>query len=564
MKRMSIKSRIGKKPVYLLLMVFLGCLYSCSSEFLDEVSYGEVNPSEMTKPENVERVIIGAYSILNGQMDNASNAMNSPASNWSFGDVLSDDAYKGGGGTGDQAQVHRMELYQTDPTVIDVERKWAVLYEGIKRTNDAMRLLDASEGFEPGLKLQRRSELHFLRGHYYFELKRIYNRIPYIDETIVDAPDFARSNTEFSSEELWARIEQDFEAAYANLPLTQDQPGRPTRIAARAYLAKTYLYQNKWQQVYDATTEVIGSGYGLLNNFQAVFLPENDNSIEVIFAVQHSINDGQPSSYNGSIGDRLSAPGGPFYPQYGFHRPSQNLVNAFKTNAQGLPVTDNVNITASDFVDPRLDITVGRPGIPYKDLGVLYSETWARDLATYGPYAPKKNIVSANSPYYSPVWPYVTALNYYIIRYAEVLLWRAEAAVELGGVGNLEEARALVNQIRQRAKDSEYVKTLDGTADAANYHIELYDTFASQSQARDAVRLESRLELALGGQRFFNLVRWGIAAQVINEAYLPIEKTRRPFLTNANFNAGRNEYMPIPQRYIDGVPEGTVTQNPGY
>ncbi len=537
---------------------------SCSNDFLDEKTYGEVSPSEMTKPENVERAVISAYSVLNGQIDGASNAYNSPASNWSFGDVVSDDCYKGGGGTGDQNNIHQMEIYNTDPTILDVQRKWMALYEGVKRTNEAMRLLDASEDFDADLKKERMAELYFLRGHFYFELKKIYNHIPYIDETASSVSDYARSNTEFSSDELWAKIEENFKNAYDGLPDTQDEVGRPTKIAAKAYLAKCYLFQDKWQETYDATTEVLNSSYGLLDDFQDVFLPENDNSKEVIFAVQQSINDGQPDNYNGSIGDRLTAPGGPFYAQYGFHRPSQNLVNAFKTDENGLPVEDNVNITANDYVDPRLDITVGRPGIPYKDLGVLYDASWARDLATYGPYAPKKRIVSANSAYYESTWPYVNALNYYIIRYAEVILWRAEAAAELGGPDKLEEARTLVNQIRLRAKNSQYVEKLDGSADAANYKISTYDApWTDQGKAREAVRLETRLELAMEGHRFFDLVRWDIADQTLND-YLTVEKNRRTFLTNAHFIKGKNEYWPIPQAYIDGVAEGLVTQNDNY
>lgn len=536
-------------------------LLSCSDDYLDETTYGEVEPELMTATQNVERAIISTYSILNGQMDGASNAFNSPDSNWSFGDVVSDDAYKGGGGTGDQNNIHQMEIFNTNPTVLDVERKWAALYEGVKRSNEAMRLLDATAEIDEELRIRRRAELHFLRGHFYFELKKIYNQIPYIDETAETVEDYARSNTEFTSEELWTKIEENFEIAYEGLPTTQEEPGRPTRTAAMAYLAKTHLFQQEWQQVYEATDEVLNSNYGLLDDFQEVFLPENDNSREVLFAVQHSINDGQPSNYNGSIGDRLTAPGGPFYAQYGFHRPSQNLVNSFRTDDSGLPISGNDNLDPNYPVDPRLDISIARPGIPYKDLDVLYEAEWARDLATYGEFSPKKRIVSANSAYYVEVWPYVNALNYYIIRYAEVILWRAEAAVELG---NLDEARALVNQIRQRAANTETVKTLDGSTEAANYEIGLYTSpWTSQQVAREAVRLETRLELAMEGHRFFNLVRWGQADEVIN-TYLDTERTRRTHLTNAQFIPGKNEYWPIPQRYIDSTPDGIVTQNEGY
>lgn len=551
-----------KNTIKIVFLLALGLqMSSCSSDYLEEVTYGEVDPSEMTKPANVERAIISAYSVLNGQIDGASNAFNSPDSNFSFGDITSDDSYKGGGGTGDQNNIHQMEIYNQNSTTIDMERKWMALYEGVKRSNEAMRLLNASVDFDPSLKLKRMAELRFLRGHFYFELKKIYNHIPYIDETAATVADYAKSNTAFTSAEIWAKIESDFQLAYADLPATQTEIGRPTKIAAKAYLAKTYLFQNKWQLAYDATTEIMTSNYGLLTDFQQVFLPENDNNKEIIFAVQHSVNDGQPSNYNGSIGDRLTAPGGPFYAQYGFHRPTQNLVNAFKTDAAGLPLEDNINVVATDNVDPRLDITVGRPGIPYKDLGVLYQDTWARDLATYGAFSPKKRIVSAKSAYYVKVWPYVNALNYYIIRYAEVVLWRAEAAVE---INKLEEARALVNQIRNRAANSTYVKTLDGTANAANYNIKPYSAiWTDQTAARTAVHVETRLELAMEGHRFFNLVRWGKADTVLN-AYLLVEKTRRTHLTNAVFTKGKNEYFPIPQRYIDAFPKGEITQNSGY
>ncbi|MBA4320370.1 MAG: RagB/SusD family nutrient uptake outer membrane protein [Flavobacterium sp.] len=551
-----------KNTIKIVFLLALGLqMSSCSSDYLEEVTYGEVDPSEMAKPANVERAIIAAYSVLNGQIDGASNAFNSPDSNFSFGDVTSDDSYKGGGGTGDQNNIHQMEIYNPNSTTIDMERKWMALYEGVKRSNEAMRLLSASVDFDPSLKLKRMAELRFLRGHFYFELKKIYNQIPYIDETAATVADYAKSNTAFSSAEIWSKIESDFQLAYADLPATQTETGRPTKIAAKAYLAKTYLFQNKWQLAYDATTEIMTSNYGLLSDFQQVFLPENDNNKEIIFAVQHSINDGQPSNYNGSIGDRLTAPGGPFYSQYGFHRPSQNLVNAFKTDAAGLPLENNINVVASDNVDPRIDITIGRPGIPYKDLGILYQDTWARDLTTYGAFSPKKRIVSAKSAFYVKVWPYVNALNYYIIRYAEVVLWRAEAAVE---INKLEEARALVNQIRNRAANSAYVKTLDGTANAANYNIKPYSTiWTDQTTARTAVHLENRLEMAMEGHRFFNLVRWGKADTVLN-AYLLVEKTRRTHLTNAVFTKGKNEYFPIPQRYIDALPKGAVTQNNGY
>ncbi len=557
-KYKAIKSLIGLVSA----IVFTGFYTSCSSDFLNEDVYGEVDPSEMTNEENVEATIISAYSILNGQMDDASNAYNSPASNWSFGDVLADDCYKGGGGTGDQSQIHTMELYNTDATTLDVERKWLALYEGVKRVNTAMQLLDASEDYTDSDKSERMGELYFLRGHFYFELKKIYDNVPYIDETATSVEDYKVSNLIYSSDSLWGLIETNFKLAYNSLPDEQEDVGRPTKIAAKAYLAKCYLFQSEWQKTYNATEEVMSSdNYGLMDDFQDVFLPENDNCKEIIFAVQASVNDGQSSNYNGCIGDRLNTPGGDFYPQYGFHRPSQNLVNAFKTDSIGMPIEDNENVTSDDYVDPRVDITLARQGIPYKDLGVEYDTSWARAFSTYGEFETKKRIISANSEYYISEWPYVSSLNYYVIRYAEVVLWRAEAAAELG---ELEEARSLVNEIRERAANSEYVMNLEETDYAANYKISTYnEAWTDQDEAIDNVRLETRLELAMEGHRFFNLVRWGVAAEVIDE-YLTVEKTRHSHLTNASFTEGKNEYMPIPQDYIDQVGEDLVQQNDGY
>lgn len=547
--------------IYFPALALLLFIDSCRKDFLKEVPVAELSPDQILNSQNVEGVIIAAYSILNGQYDDASSAYNSPASNWSFGDVVSDDAYKGGGGTGDQNGIHLMEIFQTNPTIVDVNKKWLALYEGVKRANLAMRLLNQSKDFAPDLKTERIAEMRFLRGHFYFELKKIYNQIPYIDENAVKPEDYYVSNTALTSDQLWGKIDDDFKAALAVLPETQADPGRPTKWAAEAYLCKTYIFQKKWQSADSAADAVINSGkYHLLDNSPDVFLPQNDNGPEIIFAVQCSINDGSPHNYNGSIGDRLQQPGGPYYPLYGFHRPSQNLVNAFKTDDNGLPMENNIKLQPGDNVDPRLDYTVGRQGVPYLDLGINYDSTWEREVATYGPYAPKKRIVSAKSPYHLLISPYTDALNYYIIRYADVLLWKAEASIELG---DLETGREYINMIRQRAKNSHYIKTLDGSTDAAKYKIDIYQQpFNNYEDAISALRTERRLEFAMEGHRFFDLVRWGVADSVINN-YFSTESKIRSVLTGAHFTKGKNEYDPIPQSEIDLL-QGKATQNPGY
>lgn len=545
-----------KKIIYIFLVSIL--FTGCSESFLEESPIGELTPDQILTPENIEGVVISAYAVLNGQFDEASNAFNSPASNWNFGDVVSDDAYKGGGGTGDQNQIHLMEIFATDPTVMDIERKWLALYEGIRRANQAIRLLTESEDFNSSLKAQRIAEMQFLRGHYHFEAKKIYGNICWIDESVETIDQFySISNNDLSSDEQWSKIEADFTAAYNALPNSQDDAGRPTKMAARAYLAKCYIFQGKWSEAKSAADEVINSGkYNLEPDFQSVFLPENDNGQEIIFSVQHTINDGSPRNYNGSIGDRLMPPGGP-YAAYGFLRPSQNLVNAYRTNENGLPTFDNVNVSENDNLDPRVDHTLARPGIPYLDLGVY---DWTpREATVYGPYSPKKRMISINSPYFLTVWPYVTTLNYYIIRYADLLLWKAEAEIQLG---NLDEGRTYINMVRERAKNSQYVKSIDGSGDAANYLINPYDSFNDKAEALKALQLERRLEFAQEGHRFFDLVRWGIAAEVMN-AYFTQEKQIRSHLTNASFTLGKNEYQPIPQSQID-LCQGDMQQNPNY
>lgn len=543
-----------KKIFYMAASALL--LFSCSDSFLSEKPVGEFSPEQAEDEKNIEGIIVAAYAVLDGVY--ASDGINSACSNWQFADVVSDDAYKGGGGTGDQNQIHLMEIFKANPTVVDFEARWLALYEGVKRSNQAIRRLEAGN-FDQ--KEQRLAEMRFLRAHYYFNLKVIYNRIPWIDETVVDPSEYAHiPNTEFTSEQLWEKILSDFDAAYKVLPESQADLARPTKMAARAYMAKVYLYQSKWQECLQACDEVIGSGkYALLPNFRDVFLPENDNSSEIVFAVQSSINDGSPSDNNGNRGDRLLPPGGP-YPQYGFLRPTQNLVNAYKTDNNGLPLADGKNVSDADNVDPRLDHTLARPNIPFLDLGQLYDWT-PREASVYGPYSPKKRLVSLKSTHYSPIWPYLNALNFYIIRYADVLLWRAEAAIE---TNDLETGRKYINDVRNRAKSSERVKTLDGTKDAANYKVDAYAApFKSKDEAMDMLRMERRLEMAHEGIRFFDLVRWGIADRVIN-TYLDKEKAFRSHLQNARFTKGVNEYFPIPQSMIDICGEEVIKQNPGY
>lgn len=544
------------KNKYILLALAVS-LVGCKKDFLDEQPKASLSSTDLNNLAAVEALVVAAYAPLGGQIDDANNAFNSPGTNWTFGDVVSDDAYKGGGGVGDQNGMHLMEIFLTNANIIDVERKWRACYEGIARTNRAIQAVNGFAGMSAAQRTVRLGELHLLRGHYYFDLKKVYNRIPWVDETPRAITEYDIPNN-LTDAQLWKNIETDFLLAQANLPAKQADLGRVSKGAATAYLAKLYLYTKDYPKTIAAVDAVLAAGiYSLNPNYHDNFDPTKEHSSESLFAIERAIRDGTPNNYRGSLDERLLNPGGPYYPLYGFDVPSQDLVNAFKTTATGLPQTDKSDVAATDFVDPRLDHAVGRPGIQFLDLAP-YAASWARDPGTYGVFAFKKRMVSSRSTFYLNQFPWVSALNYDIIRLADVLLFKAEALVE---TGNLEGARTIVNQIRRRA-NADQVLSANGTP-AANYKVAEYTApWTDPATARQAVRTERRLEMALEGHRFFDLVRWGIADQVMNDHFAR-EKSRRTYLSTARFVRGIHEYFPIPQSQLN-LSKGQLTQNPGY
>lgn len=541
----------------ILVLALATALAGCDKDFLDQQPKASLSSTDLNNLAAVEALITAAYAPLGGQIDDANNAFNSPGTNWTFGDVVSDDAYKGGGGVGDQNGMHLMEIFLTNPNIIDVDRKWRAGYEGIARTNRAIQAVNNFAGMSAEQKAIRLGELHLLRGHYYFDLKKIYNRIPWVDETPRTITEYDLPNN-LSDAELWKNIENDFLLAQTNLPAKQADLGRLTKGAATAYLAKLYLYTKDYPKVITTVDALLATNlYRLNDNYHDNFDPSKEHGPESLFTIERSIRDGTPSNYRGSLDERLLNPGGPYYPVYGFDAPSQDLVNAFKTTAAGLPQTDKSDVGPSDFVDPRLDHAVARPGIQFLDLAP-YAATWVRDAGTYGQFSFKKRMVSSRSTFYLNQFPWVSALNYDIIRLADVLLFKAEALVE---TGNLEGARAIVNQIRRRANNDQ-VRNADGTP-AARYNVAQYSAvWTNPEVARQAVRTERRLEMALEGHRFFDLVRWGIADQVMNEHFAR-EKSRRTYLSTARFVKGTHEYWPIPQTQLN-LSKGLLTQNTGY
>ena len=572
-----------KKIISLAVLALGLVIVSCGDDFLDKDPQGTLNPATLANADGVEALLISAYSLLDGWEGGWSTGggapWNSAASNWTYGDVYSDDAYKGTE-AGDQPALELLENYTLDGSNPYMIGRWARLYDGIARANDVINVAEIAEDIDAATKAIIIAEARFLRGHYHFEAQRLWDNVPYISEADADV---RVPNTG----PIWTEIEADFAAAASALPASprNGQVGRANQMSATAYLGKIQLYQQNFGAALGNFNTVINSGrYDLHDNFHTNFRLEGNNSVEAVFQIQASVNDGSGAG-NGNQGDQLNGlQGGPRGGCCGFHQPTQNLVNQFKTenglpmaNANAVDVANDDGLTSGDAftphtgtLDPRLDRTVGRRGIPYLDWGVHPGADWVRNQAYAGPYSPiKQTYYAAELGTGSDTqagWHGAgnSALNHNIIRFADVLLMAAEAEVE---VGSLENARALVNRVRARAaNESTWLKDASG-ANAANYEIATYDdSWTNQGAARDAVRMERRLEFGMEGNRFFDLKRWGIAQQVITD-YLAVESTKRSYLLNANFQA-RNIRFPIPQEAIDESSDddgnATLTQNEGF
>jgi hypothetical protein len=570
------------KSIQTLITATALCLtLSACKDFLGYEPKGTIAGDQLDTAENVEGLVTAAYASLGND-----HWIAPYTSLWPYGNVRADDAYKGGGGTGDIFEYNSLEQFVfVQPNFGPVDNLWYRLYVGISRANQALRRLEELPEGELAVRTVRQAEMRFIRGHYYFLLKILFDRVPYIDETVPEEEYDQISNVDLTDAELWERIAADLRFAADHLPVDQPQEGRVDRDAAKAYLAKVQLYraypQNDnhqvtgvdpalLQQVVDLTDEVIASGrYALTPDIAENFLWETEDNLEAVFAIEMSRDDGTP---NGRVdmGNGLNYHMGQGYGCCWFHIPSQNLINAFKTDGNGLPqfsaynessLTDSIDYWTHS-VDPRLDHTVGIESHPFKyDPTYIFRASWARTPQVYGAHSSMKELQHPNSPSLRAVGPFwASSKDWVVIRYADVLLWKAEALIELG---RPMEALPIVNRIRERAANStDRLRYADGSP-VANYRAAPYPaSLWTQSFAREALRWERRLELALEGHRFFDLVRWGIAEETLN-TYFEVEKVRHDYLRNALFTAGRDEYLPIPQQQID-FSEGRYKQNPGY
>ncbi|HEY2727565.1 MAG TPA: RagB/SusD family nutrient uptake outer membrane protein, partial [Parafilimonas sp.] len=406
------KKYIFKFSLLAMLLISI-IIYACNKK-LDLQPQGSLIGSNVNNNSGVQGLLIGAYTLLSGEDNPCQNCGNgSAASNYVYGNEGADDAYKGSTPSDqpDAIPIMTWSLAQAGTSAY-LDEKWVTLYDGIQRANDVIRTVRLSPDISPADTTEYVAEARFLRGFYHFEGKKMWNNFPYVDENIsyangnLDVPNYVNG----AYIDIWPNIDADLSYAVNNLPGTQPNIGRINKWGAMAFLAKAYLYQLKYDSALALFNQIIlngttssGVSYALEPNYESNFNPAQKNGSESVFAVQASVNDGSSTSTNGgngNTGDELNFPYNHGPGCCGFDNPSWNLVQAYKTNANGLPFLDgsfNNAPLVSDpsslwkgTVDPRLDWCVGRPGKPYFDWGTIDS-TWVRDAPNDGYFVPMKN-----------------------------------------------------------------------------------------------------------------------------------------------------------------------------
>jgi hypothetical protein len=620
--------KIGKYILLSLSLPIAGVMiYSCS-KYLNKPPTGSLGPVNLASKAGVDGILIGAYAMLDGVAGgNAYNGVGytsweTTTTNWTFGGIASDDAYKGSNTT-DQPNAAPIENHSVASANEFLAEKYSFCYNAIQRANDVIRELPDAAKADPSVTAsfaaEETAEARFLRGLFHLEAAKMWRNIPYVSEGVT----YTNNNYMLSNPgPIWDSIEADFTAAMAVLPKTQSQIGRANYYAAEAFLAKTYMFDHQYTKALPLLNDLVTNGVTQsgakykLGAFEDNFDAAHRNNSESVFCVEMTANDGS-GGWNSDQGDILNFAAGPYTGCCGFYQPSYSLGNAYKTDANGLPmlgtdptngwpIYDNVPLKTdhgllltnpftppTDNLDPRIDWTLGRRGIPYLDWGLCGGETWSRgDIVAYNPIKNvfwHYNMGSTTDPL-AQGWAanQGTSINFNLIRYADVLLWRAECEVE----GNsLAAAQSDVDTVRNRmAAHPEYwvhkynVDTIPANGfsntPAANYVIGLYGNVAGkgfvangQAYARQAVYMERQLELAMEGHRFFDLQRWdgtyggpmpkGWMASTLN-AYIKADtRISNPVLNGHTFTAGVNELYPLPQHQVD-LEAGKLKQNPGY
>ena len=557
------------KKILILLMTF-SVIVSCSEDFTDIDPVGSLSDASLQNATGVDLLLTGTYSVLDGIRNGG------PGSDWTKSgdnwwlDVISDDAHKGST-DGDQADLYAIEIFDWGTTNPYFEGKWQALYAGVNRANGVIDLIIKSEN--PADFDVEHAQAKFLRAHYNFELTRIWGNVSYISEENFANTEFNQPNTG----PLWDQIESDLNFAVNNLPSSRggsySEAGRPIVSTAKAYLGKVQLYQGKFSDALTNLESVINSGdYALASDYFSNFRSDGENGPEAIFAIQFSADGGlaQQGNRGGTLNFNIRAG-----LCCGFYQPSIDLANAFQTE-NGLPLLDTYNQTdiTNDYgvnsdephtphtgpLDPRIDFTIGRRGIDLNGYGPNEGKDNVRaafgDIS--GPFVGKKNFYTAgdDTNIGKGGWGEErSGINYHIIRYADVLLMAAEAAVE---TGNLEKARGYVNQVRQRAINTPRADS------SPNYVIDTYNsTWTDTNVARKAVRFERRLELGMEGHRLFDLRRWGNFVDVMNTYIVNESRTISNYGQKSNPAQSKHILLPIPLNAID-TSEGNLKQNSGF
>lgn len=598
MKPIICKSNLTIFAGSLLMLMLVMVNSGCSKNYLDKQPQGTTNEATLATAAGVNGLLIGAYNRLNNGWLYCSNYL--------FAETPGDCANFGTYGSAPWG----LKTFAFDATFFIYNDKWAALYTTIQRANDVLRVLaKIPEGqITPEEAKQVKAEAVFIRAITHMTATHIYGRVPYVDETV----SFENGNYNVSNTEpAWPKIEQDLQFAADNLAETRPEAGRANNWAARAFLAKAYMFQSKFAEAKPLLESIIANGmttngkkYGLVAKYFDTYNPATKNSSESIFAVQNSVYDGSGGD-NSNIKSGLgyTGPYGGPITTWGWLQPAISLANSFKTDpVTGLPLiytygdelikTDQGLTSDQPFtpyegtLDPRIDWCMGRRGIPFLDWGIHPGSSWILQQLTGGPFSMIKSVAPQSQPEMTE--NFSKAVNETMIRFADVLLWAAEVEVEIGSLAKAEE---YVNRVRARAANPEgFVHTyidnnnpLAGFTNtpAANYKIGLWTgqfTSMGQTFARDAVHFERKLELAMENHRFYDLQRWdrgtGSMAKAINDflAYedqIPNYKfeERESFRAGKKFIKGKNEFYPIPQAQIDlsNTAAGpTLVQNPGY
>lgn len=556
-----------------------GLLTACSVD--DTKPQGMLD--QQTAFENPENLVTAAYASMGDDW------YSYPFNLWPYGDMSADDCYKGGSGLGDTGY-HPMEVFSSLTNDRgEFDELWYRLYVAISRCNRAIEAITKDKASEEANK-HLLAEARFLRAHFYYKLQQMWYEVPIIKENMDNAA--IEATTQSSHEDVMKFLVEEFTFAKNNLErIAPGKTGRATRAAAYAYLAKVYLnwaygdgYEastgyahvdtKKMEKVVLYADSVLADGYKLLPEYGNVFMANHKNSEESVFAVQHSDKADDGTQFGrANWSNMLNGCWGIWSCGWDFHKPSQNLVNAFKTK-NGLPMFNDFDKDHNEYPingaptaqkwDPRLFHTVGMPTFPYKyEKEYTLTTDNSRTPATYGYYTSLKEVPQrSKGETFSSPWQ-AFDMNEFVIRFTDVMLWRAEAMIETGdNAGALE----IINQIRGRAKKS-VAKYIGYAADQCE--IELYDGATFNADPRQALRWERRLEMAMEHERYFDLRRWGLASQTLKDYFASEQNDNyegqeyATYLKDAFYTTDKNEYWPVPYNQMYYTP-GLYEQNRGY